>query len=185
MNTHPPTGDDGVMIVGAGPVGLVLACELARRDVAVRIIDALPIPTDESRAALIHARSLEMFDRVTVADDVVAAGLRTNRFVFRDRQRTLAEVPTGTVDSPFSFSVTLPQPETERILTERLAFLGVSVERSTELVSFEQDDTRVQYRLRGPDGNPQSGSCGWVVGAEGAQRRPGTDRTEIGGVISW
>ena len=169
MNTSTRASQDGVMIVGAGPVGLVLACELARRDVSVRIIDKLPTPTDESRAALIHARSLEMFDRMGVVDEIVDSGLRTNRFVFSDRERTLAEVPTGQVDSSFPFSVTLAQPETERILTDRLSQLGVSIERGTELLSLEQDDTQVRYVLEKPGGGSQLGSCDWIIGADGAR----------------
>ena len=55
--------DPSVVIVGAGPVGLVLACDLARRGVAIRVIDALAVPTDESRAMIVHARSLEMIER--------------------------------------------------------------------------------------------------------------------------
>ncbi len=169
MNTSTHPGQGGVMIVGAGPVGLVLACELARRDVTVRIIDTLPTPTDESRAALIHARSLEMFDRMGVVDEVVGSGLRTNRFVFRDGQRTLAEVPTGEVDSSFPFSVTLAQPETERILTERLTHLGVSIERGTGLLSLDQDDTQVRYLLEAPGGGTRPGACDWIIGADGAR----------------
>jgi choline dehydrogenase-like flavoprotein len=69
-----PAADDGpdVVVVGAGPVGLVAACELARHGLAVRVIDKLPAPTEESRAIVVHARSLEMFERMGVAGE--AAG---------------------------------------------------------------------------------------------------------------
>ncbi|HYM56550.1 MAG TPA: FAD-dependent monooxygenase, partial [Solirubrobacteraceae bacterium] len=59
---------NNVLVVGTGPVGLLLACELARRDVALRVIDKLPRPTTESRAIVVHARSLEMLERVGVAE---------------------------------------------------------------------------------------------------------------------
>jgi 2-polyprenyl-6-methoxyphenol hydroxylase-like FAD-dependent oxidoreductase len=59
--------DTDVLVVGAGPVGLVAACELARRGVRMRIVDTLAAPTTESRAILVHARSLEMLDRIGVA----------------------------------------------------------------------------------------------------------------------
>jgi 2-polyprenyl-6-methoxyphenol hydroxylase-like FAD-dependent oxidoreductase len=68
-----PAAHDGpdVVVVGAGPVGLVAACELARHGLAVRVIDKLPAPTDESRAIVVHARSLEMFDRMGVAGEII------------------------------------------------------------------------------------------------------------------
>ena len=66
-----------VLVVGAGPVGLLLACELARRDVPVRLIDRLERPTDQSRAIVVHARSLEMLQRVGVVDRFLEAGVRS------------------------------------------------------------------------------------------------------------
>ena len=158
-----------VLVVGAGPVGLVLACELARRDVAVRIIDVLPAPRAESRAILVHARTLEMLDRLAVADTVVASGVRMNGATMRDGARVLTDITLDGVDSPFPYSVATPQTETERILTEKLADLGVSVERGSELLSFDQDESHVQFRLRGADGREHQGRCGWIVGADGAQ----------------
>ena len=67
-----------MLVVGAGPVGLVMACELARRNVPVRVIDKLPAPTTESRAILLHSRSLEMLERIGVVDEIIASGVRTN-----------------------------------------------------------------------------------------------------------
>jgi len=65
-------GQDEVLVVGAGPVGLVMACELARRNVPVRVIDKLQAPTTESRAILLHSRSLEMLERIGVVDEILA-----------------------------------------------------------------------------------------------------------------
>ena len=75
MSTTPQNPD--VVVVGAGPVGLVAACELARRGVTVRIIDKRAEPTDESRAIAIHSRSLDMFDRMGIVDDLVATGVKS------------------------------------------------------------------------------------------------------------
>jgi 2-polyprenyl-6-methoxyphenol hydroxylase-like FAD-dependent oxidoreductase len=66
-----------VVVVGAGPTGLLAACELARRDVPIRVIDTLAVPTTESRAIVVHARSLEMLDRVGVVDEIIASGLKS------------------------------------------------------------------------------------------------------------
>ena len=108
-----------MLIVGAGPVGLVLACELARRDVALRLIDKLPHPTTESRAIVVHARSLEMLERIGVVDELMATGIKITGAQFHADGVTQAEIALNTVDSPYPFSVTLPQTETERILRER------------------------------------------------------------------
>jgi 2-polyprenyl-6-methoxyphenol hydroxylase-like FAD-dependent oxidoreductase len=66
-----------VLVVGAGPVGLVASAELARRRVPVRIIDQLAAPTTESRAIVVHARSLEMLDRMGIVDAVMDSGIKT------------------------------------------------------------------------------------------------------------
>jgi 2-polyprenyl-6-methoxyphenol hydroxylase-like FAD-dependent oxidoreductase len=65
------------MVVRAGPAGLVAAWELARHGVAVRVIDKLPAPATESRAIPVHARSLEMFDLMGVADEIIGSGVKT------------------------------------------------------------------------------------------------------------
>ena len=84
-----------VVVVGAGPVGLVLACELARRAVPVRIIDKLPAPTSESRAVVVHARTLEALERTGVDEEIIASGQRTTDRV------SLGRFALDTVDSPY------------------------------------------------------------------------------------
>ena len=143
-----PSGEAEVLVVGAGPVGLVMACELARRQVPVRVIDKLPAPTTESRAILLHPRSLEMLERIGVVDEIIASGVRTDGMQMHASGKTLADFTFDGVPSHYPFTVTTAQTETERILATRLAELGVSIERGIELVSFDQDDDRVRYRLR-------------------------------------
>ena len=165
--TAPTVRDPAVLVVGAGPVGLLLACELARRGVAIRIIDKLPSPTSESRAIIVHARSLEMMERVGVAEEVISTGLTVRAAELHLDETMAARVPLDTVDSPYPFSVTLPQTETERILAERLCELGVEVERGTELVAFDQDDG-VEASLRLADGRQETAGCAFIVGADGS-----------------
>jgi 2-polyprenyl-6-methoxyphenol hydroxylase-like FAD-dependent oxidoreductase len=153
-----------VLVVGAGPVGLSLACELARRAVPVRIIDKLSAPTAESRAAVVHARTLEAFSRMGVVDEIIAAGQRTTGLQMYADRVSLGKFALDTVDSPYPFSVTLPQDETERILTARLAGLGVAVERERELAGFEQDATGVRAHLTS-GGEIRSD---WIAGTDGS-----------------
>ena len=158
------TTTQNVLIAGAGPVGLVAACELARRGVSVRVIDKLEAPTTESRAVVVHARSLEALARVGVADEIVAASRRTTALELHADGAEVGRVPLDTVHSPYPFTATLPQDETERILTARLAALGVAVERGRELVALEQDDERVRATLH--DG--ETIEAGRLVGCDGS-----------------
>ena len=171
-----------VVVVGAGPVGLVAAVELARRGVPVRIIDKLTKPTDESRAIAVHARSLEMFERMGLAGELAASGVKATRMEMRAGGRQLARVEFGHVDSAFPFTVVTAQTETERILTEHLASLGVAVERGTELTGLTQDANGVHLTLAHAGGVTESASgqaeraggqverasAAWVIGADGA-----------------
>ena len=96
--------------------GLVAACELARRGVTVRLVDRLTEPTTESRALLVHARSLEMLDRMGVADRLLETGIRTHRMTMYAEGHELAHMDFGRVASPFPYSLTTAQTETERVL---------------------------------------------------------------------
>jgi 2-polyprenyl-6-methoxyphenol hydroxylase-like FAD-dependent oxidoreductase len=153
-----------VVVVGAGPVGLALACELARRAVPVRILDKLSAPTAESRAAVVHARTLEAFSRMGVVDEIIAAGQRTTGLQMYADRVSLGKFALDTVDSPYPFSVTLPQDETERILTARLAALGVTVERERELAGFEQDASGVRAHLK----SGEEIRSDWIAGTDGS-----------------
>ena len=153
-----------VVVVGAGPVGLALGCELARRAVPVRILDKLSAPTAESRAAVVHARTLEAFSRTGVVEEIIAAGQRTTGLQMYADRVSLGKFALDTVDSPYPFSVTLPQDETERILTTRLSALGVPVERERELASFEQDASGVRAHLK----SGEEIRSDWIVGTDGS-----------------
>jgi 2-polyprenyl-6-methoxyphenol hydroxylase-like FAD-dependent oxidoreductase len=168
-----PAVTDSVLVVGAGPVGLAAACELAHRGVPVRIIDKLEQPTTQSRAVVVHARSLEALARMGVADEVIATGQRTVGMEMHAGEESVGRFRLDTISGPYRFSVTLPQDETERILGARLRQLGVSVERTRELASLEQDEHHVRATLA--DGTTSEHR--WVLGADGAHS---TVRHQVG-----
>src|ERR1700729_438765 len=138
--------DTDVLIVGAGPTGLVLALWLTRLGVRVRIIDKTAEPGTTSRALAVQARTLEFYSQIGLAETVVQRGRKTiaaNLWVAGQRvaHAVLGEMGVGL--SPFPFTLIFPQDEHERLLIDRLAEAGVQVERRTELTTFEDTGSGV------------------------------------------
>jgi 2-polyprenyl-6-methoxyphenol hydroxylase-like FAD-dependent oxidoreductase len=175
-----PGQSTAVLVVGAGPAGLVLGCELARREVPFRLIDRLPHPANESRAIVVHARSLEMMERIGVVQPLIDSGVRTTAMTFHGDHKVLRRLDLDIVDSPYPFSVSTAQTETERVLTARLAELGVTIDRGVELVGLEQHDRHVRSTLHRPDGSEEIVNSGWIVGADG---RNSTVREQVGATL--
>jgi len=163
-----PTPNTDVLVVGAGPVGLVAGSELARRGVRVRVIDKLAQPTDQSRAIAVHARSLDMFDRMGIVDAMVSTGIKATAMQLYAGHNKLFRVPLGGVDSAFPFTLTTAQTETERVLGKHLQSLGVTVERGVELIALTQDADAAHPTLRHADGSTEQVTAAWVIGADGA-----------------
>jgi len=157
-----------VLIVGAGPTGLTFACELARRGLEFRVIDKNAAATDKSKALGVHARTLEAFENIGVVGEALQSGIPAYGLeVYAHRQRVL-QIFLKDLDSRYRFILMLPQSETERILSQRLAALGGHVDRQVELIDFKQDDAAVLVTLRHGDGTEESFRCRWLVGCDGA-----------------
>src|ERR1700723_4027147 len=153
------TSDTDVLIVGAGPTGLVLALWLARLGTRVRIIDKTSEPGTTSRALAVQARTLELYDQIGLADAVVERGRKAvaaNLWVSGKKEGHVEFGDMGSGLSPFPYAVIFPQDEHERLLIERLTACGVEVERRTELVSFEDSAGRVIAHLKCADGTTQA-----------------------------
>lgn len=156
-----------VLIAGAGPVGLMAACELARRGIDVRLIDKRSAPDTRSKALGVFARTLEVFADVGIIDDALAAGLRLVGGNFHANGRVIGRIGFSRLDTPYPFSLCLPQYDTERLLAGRAGDWGVTVERPIELVDFVQDANGVTSTLRGPTGE-QTCRAAWLLGCDGA-----------------
>lgn len=157
-----------VLVVGAGPVGLMLAAELARHGVECRIIDKSPAPTDQSRALAVHARTLEIFDALGIADAAIAAGHQVHGMSAYSGGRRIAHLPFDEIQSRYRYVLMLPQAQTERILAHQLAAQGLQVERNVELTGLAQDRDRVAVILRSPDGRQEHCHARWLAGCDGA-----------------
>ncbi|GBQ58922.1 FAD-dependent monooxygenase [Komagataeibacter swingsii] len=157
-----------VLVVGAGPVGLTLAAELARYRIPVRLIDSAPARSDRSKALAVWPRTLELLDAAGCAGAFVATGLRARAIGIRSGHDMLARITFGQVASPFCYLLMIPQPETERLLEEHFRTLGGRVERNTELVDFVDTGDGVSCTVRLPGGERACVEAGWLVGCDGA-----------------
>jgi 2-polyprenyl-6-methoxyphenol hydroxylase-like FAD-dependent oxidoreductase len=161
-----------VLIVGAGPTGLVLALWLTRLGVAVRIIDQTAEPGTTSRAVAVQARTLELYRQVGLSNAVVEAGVQVAGLNLWVRGAQAARVPMlrmGEGLSPFPYALTYQQDAHERLLIERLDALGVKVERRTELVRFDQHPESVRALLKRPDGSEEICEADYLAGCDGAR----------------
>src|SRR5512140_66075 len=144
-----------VLIIGAGPTGLVLALWLTKLGVKVRIIDKTVEPGTTSRALAVQARTLELYRQLDLTEAVIAGGHRVPAINLWVKGEAAARIAFGSVGSdltPYPFLLIFPQDQHERLLIERLQALGVAVERRTELIGFTDESDCVTARLRGPDG---------------------------------
>ncbi|MEP6592030.1 MAG: FAD-dependent monooxygenase [Gemmatimonadota bacterium] len=160
-----------ILIVGAGPTGLVLALWLARRGVACRIIDKAPDAGSTSRALVLHARTLEFYRQLGIADGVVRESLPfagINLWVRGTRRAHLELGPIGIGLTPYPMVLIFPQDEHERFLVHRLAETGVTVERPVELVSYREHGDVVTAELRHGDGQLETVDASHLVGCDGA-----------------
>jgi 2-polyprenyl-6-methoxyphenol hydroxylase-like FAD-dependent oxidoreductase len=158
-----------VLIVGAGPVGMTLACELARYGITVRVVDKAAHRTDKSKALVLWSRTLELLDRGVGSARFVEAGFKVDavNFIAGDG-KLVGQVSLASAQSPHPYALMLPQSETERLLEERLHELGVTVEREIEVTGFKSTENGVEAVLRHADGGERIAAADWLAGCDGA-----------------
>ncbi len=161
-----------VLIIGAGPTGLTLACELARRSVGFRLIEAAPGPQAGARGKGIQPRSLEVFEALGIVERVLAHGQMAMpmRVTAANGQVTfggaIPETLLNRPDIPYPASVITPQWRTEEALRLRLAEFGGAVEFGTALVRFEQSDEQVSAVVV-KSGETETITARYLVGCDG------------------
>ena len=161
-----------VLIIGAGPTGLVLALWLTKLGVNVRIIEKTAEAGTTSRALAIQARTLELYRQLDLAEAIVARGHKVpavNLWVKGEPKARLSFETIGSHLTPYSFLQIFTQDEHERLLITRLEGLGVRVERRTELVDFTEVGDRVTARLRRPEGHEEVCEASYIAGCDGAR----------------
>ncbi len=178
MNIRPPESARQfapVLIVGAGPTGLVLALWLTAMGVAVRIIDKTAAPGTSSRALALHARTLELYRQMDLAEAVMARGHHVSAATLWVKGRKIRRIvprKTGEDLTPYARLQIFPQDEHERLLIDRLAAMGVAVERGVELLDYRDEGDAVVARLSTPGGEEakeEEFRCAYLMGADGAR----------------
>lgn len=160
-----------VLIIGAGPTGLALAGELRRLCVPALLVDRQPAGANTSRAAVIHARTLEVLEPLGATDSLRRAGLQVPIFHVQDRDQQLLEIDFSGLPTRYPYALMCPQDRTEQILEERLAALGGEVERPYELTRFSSMRDGVQAELQTPTGETRSVRARWLIGCDGMHSR--------------
>lgn len=155
--------DADVLIVGAGPTGLTVAAALAARGIDALVIDRQAEGANTSRAAVVHARTLEVLEPLGVSRELNGLGLHARRFTVRDRDRVLLPIAFDELPTAYPHTLMVSQAVTESVLLKRLQELGGTVMRPRTLVDFEQDAAGVTAVL--DDG--QRLRTRFVVGADG------------------
>ncbi len=160
-----------ILIVGAGPTGMIMAIELARRGVPCRLIDKKEGPTDTSRSFTLHAKTMEMFEHMGIAHRFLSSGIKSKGFSFnfkgKDERPSLDF--TG-IDSPFPYILVFNQNDTERELREHLeTTYGIVPQWHTALnkISVSDDGSFNLVLYNDLTGNKETLDTPWLVGCDG------------------
>jgi 2-polyprenyl-6-methoxyphenol hydroxylase-like FAD-dependent oxidoreductase len=165
MSTLPAATD--VVIVGAGPTGLTLACTLATKGISFVLVDRLAEGLNTSRAAVVHARTLEVLEELGVTERLCAEGHVVPRFTLRDRDHVLVTISFDRLPTRYGYTLMIPQQFTEAILLGRLRELGGDVSRPYVVDDLRQDADGVSVMVA-RDGQPTQTIRGrYVVGTDG------------------
>jgi 2-polyprenyl-6-methoxyphenol hydroxylase-like FAD-dependent oxidoreductase len=164
--------DTDVLVVGAGPTGLMLANQLVRRGIRTLIIDRHEGPSRETRALGVQARTLEIYSHLGIVDRALELGkVGTGGNIWSGGQRR-ARVGLGDAGdqvTPYPYILILGQDDNERIMGDNLRALGCSIRWNSELLSLTQHHDSVTAVVKTPDGSQRNLAAAWVAGCDGAR----------------
>jgi 2-polyprenyl-6-methoxyphenol hydroxylase-like FAD-dependent oxidoreductase len=162
-HAQPAAFDADVLVIGAGPTGLTLAAALAQKGIRAIVIDRQAEGANTSRAAVVHARTLEVLESLHVSQTLVERGLQARRFTIRDRDRVLVPIGFEHLPTRYPYTLMVSQAVTEQVLLDRLVALGGQVIRPCSLLDLSQDETGISATL--DDGRRLR--TRYIVGADG------------------
>ncbi|MFN8255996.1 MAG: FAD-dependent monooxygenase [Bacteroidales bacterium] len=166
------TKNTEVLIIGAGPTGLMMACQLAIHGVAFRIVDKNESSSKASGALIVQARTLEIFAQMGISAEAVKEGIIADNLNIRFNGKKVAGVSLKNIGadlSPFPFLLMLEQSKTEKLLLKFIGERGHTVERATQFKSFTQDNEGVTSVIILPDKSEQTVCSKYIIAADGAK----------------
>jgi len=166
------TQNTDVLIVGAGPSGLMMACQLARYGIRFRIIDKKDQPTACSGALILQARSLEIFEQMNIADKAMQEGIiaRKINISFNGKKALSLNLKNKAARlTQFPYILMLEQSKTEQLLADFIKSFGFTIERKTELLTFSQDNEFVTSTMQLPDGSKETVTSSYLLAADGGK----------------
>ncbi|WP_227368323.1 FAD-dependent monooxygenase [Halomonas sp. M20] len=155
-----------ILIVGAGPTGLTLAAELGRRGIDAVTVDKAAEGANTSRAAVVHARTLEVLEPLGVVSQMLEEGVKVPIFRIRDRDKVLITVDFREIPSEYAFALMCPQDRTEAILLSRLQALGGNILRPAEVTGADINENGAHVQIKAYDSIHEI-SARWVIGCDG------------------
>ncbi|HYB53250.1 MAG TPA: FAD-dependent monooxygenase [Thermoanaerobaculia bacterium] len=164
--------DTDVLIVGAGPTGLMLANQLGRRGVRTQIIDRHEGPAQQSRALGVQPRTLEIYSHLGIDREAIELGKKALGADMSARGKRAAHVPLDTIGtdlSPYPYLLILGQDDNELLMGRALRRWNLSIQWNTELVGLSQEADHVRTTVKQPDGASREISAAWVAGCDGAR----------------
>ncbi len=161
-----PEPDHTVVIVGAGPTGLALGAELKRLGIPSLILDRLEAGANTSRAAVVHARTLEVLEPLGVTPELLQEGIVVPIFRVRDRNRILTSISFKDLDTKYPFTLMCPQNRTEAVLLRRLQSLGGAVQRPCDVVTVRPGENDVEVQFKSGE-ELKTVRTKWLVGCDG------------------
>jgi 2-polyprenyl-6-methoxyphenol hydroxylase-like FAD-dependent oxidoreductase len=165
--------DTPILIAGAGPTGLVLALSLTRQGIRVRIIDKKSAPGEASRAIVIHARTLEFYNQLGIADTIISNGIKAENLHLRGNNKEVASLSLKNMGeglSAYPYALMLAQDDHEKLLVAELKKSGVEIEWNAELKSFTQNDNEVKAVISHND-KEETITASYLAGCDGAHSR--------------
>lgn len=163
--------DCQVLVVGAGPTGLVLSAQLLARGISTRIIDKGDGLILQSRACAIHARTLEVLDTMELAEQFFERGQVVRRVRMYTDGKPLVNLDLSRIGSRYGCMLDIPQDETETLLRQRVSDLGGTIEQGVELLALCQHDGVVNATVKDGTGETRTITSDYLVGCDGAHSR--------------